>query len=105
MLGARTYGLTISEILWIEAVCQARPGTLLMMAAVFYDAAAVAEAAARERSLEQQIYEIPGILTEEADVIVAGLGAARMSIQRRAAETGRTYPRTYPASYTQKEQP
>jgi hypothetical protein len=37
-------------------------------------------------TIEEQIYDIPGILTEEADVIVAGLGAARMSIRRRMSD-------------------
>jgi transcriptional regulator with XRE-family HTH domain len=84
MLTDRAAGLSAVEILRIEELCQVRPGTLYRAAGLIV-----------EPSLEEQVYEIPGITDQTAEAIVAAVQAAR----------GRGYPRTYPRTYPGDEEP
>jgi hypothetical protein len=89
MLGNRTYGLTVSEIIWIETVCRASPGTIYMMSGVFYDATAPGGSRVTPPppppppSLEEQIYGFPGIAPQAADAIVAAIQAVRANAARQ----------------------
>jgi hypothetical protein len=83
MLGTRTYGLTVAEVMWIELACGAKPGTLCMMAGLFYDpASAFLPDRPEPPSLEQQVYDIPGITTQAAEAIVAAITAVRAEVLR-----------------------
>jgi hypothetical protein len=77
MLGTRTYGLTVAEVMWIELACGARPGTLPMMAGLFYD-----PDRPEPPSLEQQVYDIPGITAQAAEALVAAITAVRAEVLR-----------------------
>ncbi len=75
MLSDRSYGLTAAEVSFIELKCHTEDGTLYRSIGLVY-----------ERSLEQQIYEIPGITNQAAEVIVAAIQAVRADVLRQGRQ-------------------
>ena len=71
MLTDRSYGLTTTEVCFIEALCQVPSGTLYRYAGLI-----------AHESLEKQVYDIPGITQQAAEALVAAIQAVRANALR-----------------------
>lgn len=72
MLSDRATGLTVVEVFNIETACDLRPGTISRRAGL-----------ALEPTIEQLVYELPGVDAQAAEVILGGVSAARASALRK----------------------
>ena len=72
MLTDRSYGLTTTEVYFIELLAQVAAGTIYRQLGFVQVA-----------TLEQQIYEIPGINEQAAEAIVAAIQAVKANALRQ----------------------
>jgi predicted transcriptional regulator len=72
MLTDRSYGLTCSEVSFIEAICRVPGGTLYRNLGIL-----------EQEPLEKQVYDIEGINHQAAEAIVAAIQAVRADVLRR----------------------
>jgi hypothetical protein len=81
MLTDRSYGLTCSEVSFIEAICQVPGGTLYSQVGLIDN---------KPLDVERLVYDIPGINHQGAAAIVAAIQAVRADILRHEKQqTGR----------------
>lgn len=76
MLTDRSYGLTTGEIGMIEILAKVPAGTIYRQLG-FLD----------EPTLEQRVYDIPGIDEQAAEVVVAAIQAIKANVMRRTARS------------------
>jgi hypothetical protein len=68
MLGRRSYGMTATETWAVEKACNVPPGTIWRLAGAY-----------ELPAIEDQVYGIPGIVAQTAEVLVAAIQAAKAS--------------------------